>query len=151
MPGSPNRRPFAVPALEVAAALDLPPDWLNDAAKAFIPAGAGFERWQAFSHLDVSVADGRTLLAMKCAAARTAEDAADIRVLVSRLVAGVVSLRCRETRTDAPDWLQRIGSPAPFFAFPARSFELRLRLMIESPPPLRVRNVFVPENYLSRA
>jgi hypothetical protein len=67
------------------------------------------------------------------------------------LIAGVVSYLCHEAGLPAPAWVDDVVSPSPMFVLPARSFAMRVRLMLESPPPFRNRQVYVPENYLHRA
>lgn len=67
------------------------------------------------------------------------------------LLAAVVSYLCHEAELAPPAWVEHITSPTPHFVLPARSFAMRVRLMLESPPPFRNRGVFVPEDYLSRA
>lgn len=102
-------------ARRVAEEMGLPHHWLNDAAKAFIPDRAGYELWRSFSHVDVMVADARTLLAMKCAAARTQEDAGDIRFL-----AEVLGLRSSRAILEVV-----------LSYYPAEELPVRARLLLE--------------------
>jgi hypothetical protein len=99
----------------VAGELDLPDDWLNDAAKGFVPVNAGYERWQVFPNLSVSTVDTETLLAMKCAAGRTDADAGDIRTL-----AGILGLGTAE---------QVLGVVLRYF--PEERLPVRTRLLLE--------------------
>jgi len=102
-------------AARVAEALGLPADWLNDAAKAFIPPKAVFESWRSLPNLEILVADTRTLFAMKCAASRTGEDAADIRLLAREL--GL---------TSSADALKLVLT-----YYPADRLPVRTRLLLE--------------------
>jgi hypothetical protein len=99
----------------VAEEMGLDEHWLNDAAKAFVPERPGYETWQALSHLTISTVDTRTLLAMKCAAARTEADAADIRFLATAL--GLQS---------AAEVLKVVLA-----YFPAERLPVRVRLLLE--------------------
>jgi hypothetical protein len=78
-------QPVRAAAERVADELGLPDDWLNDAAKGFVPPHAGYERWQVLPNLTISHIDTETLRAMKCAAARTDADVGDIRTLAGLL------------------------------------------------------------------
>jgi hypothetical protein len=67
------------------------------------------------------------------------------------LLAGVVSSLCRECEEPLPPWVEAISSPVPYFPFPAKTFAMRVLLMLESPLAFKLRRVFVPMTYMRRA
>lgn len=67
------------------------------------------------------------------------------------VAAGVVELLCTRTGQTPPSWVISTGAaPRPVFLVEAahRSPKLRARVQLESPEPLRKRNVFAPPGYL---
>lgn len=87
-------------AVSVAAAhpdLGLPPGWLNDAVKGFLPSGSDSRAVsrQMGSGLTLQVASAEHLLALKVSAARVNRDGDDIKLLV-----GVLGLRSIDAVLD---------------------------------------------------
>ncbi len=75
-------------AARVAARLELPERWLNDAVKGFLAPRGEFDDYLELDHLRVFVARPAYLLAMKCAAMRLGEefhDLDDVRYLLRHL------------------------------------------------------------------
>jgi hypothetical protein len=69
----------------------------------------------------------------------------------SAILAATIETLCAELDMMPPVWIRGLISPKPHFAFGAKSFELRVRLMIDSPPAFKSRRVFVPDTFLKRA
>ena len=108
-------------ARRVAEDIGISSNWLNDAAKAFVPANADYDAWKSYSHLTVSAADARTMLAMKCASARAEQDKEDIRFL-----AGLLGLR------TSKDILAAVSAYFPEERLPPRSRFLLEEMFDES-------------------
>lgn len=70
--------------MEMAAAYDLAPDWLNTNAAAFVPDNATWVDLEQLDGLTIQAADTETLLAMKIAAERD-KDTLDIARLLRKL------------------------------------------------------------------
>jgi hypothetical protein len=74
-------------ASDVAEEFDLAADWINDAAKCFLPPTADDSQRVVFEspHLRVCVAGAEHLLAMKVASSRVEQDRDDLELLIRTL------------------------------------------------------------------
>lgn len=91
-------------AARVAAALDLPDGWLNDAVKGFLLGPDRFPtKTLEMPGLRCEVASAETVLVMKCLAHRLGEDDDDVVLLASQL--GL------DTADDVLDLVEQVGHP----------------------------------------
>lgn len=103
-------------AARVAAELGLPDDWLNDAAKAFMPGpDAAARPLPEVRGIEITVASPQYLLAMKLMAMRFGEDDDDIEVLLVQ--SGL------HTAQEALDLLERM--------YPYREPPVKTRFFLE--------------------
>ncbi len=103
-------------AAKVAEELGLPEDWLNDAAKAYMPGADEHSRPLPEIHgIEIATASPRYLLAMKLMAMRFGEDDEDIELLLRECDMHTVE--------EALELLQRV--------YPSREPPLKTRLFLE--------------------
>lgn len=104
-------------AARVAEQRGLPDDWLNDAAKAFMPGHDDDARaLPEIEGIEITTASPRYLLAMKLMAARIGEDDEDIEVLLREC--GIAST------LEALELVERL--------YPTREPPLKARLFLET-------------------
>jgi len=91
-------------AARVAAALDLPDGWLNDAVKGFLQGPDNFAtKTFDMPGLRCEVASAETVLVLKCLAHRLGEDEEDIVLLAAQLELS--------TADEVLDLVERVGHP----------------------------------------
>jgi hypothetical protein len=103
-------------AEKVAESLDLPADWLNDAAKSFMPGpDEDPQPVPEVKGIEIAAASPRYLLAMKLMATRMGEDDEDVEILLRE---------CKITRPqEALSLLESV--------YPTREPPLKTRLFLE--------------------
>lgn len=93
----------------MAEQLELPEDWLNDAAKAFMPGADEHPRvFPEIAGIEVSTASPRYLLAMKLMAMRFGEDDEDIEILLRQC-----DIRTAEEAMDLVKRMYPAREPSP--------------------------------------
>lgn len=105
----------------------------------------GFDSWQThlFNFVDRFRASSDPLLVHS-------PPVKDLDPRLKALVASTVERLCEELTVSPPDWRKGIG-PLPNPWFVAGIENLKAMALVESPATFRARNIFVLDNFLSRA